>query len=121
MERSKLELDRCILFPKAEEVVTAIENSVIDSRYEIEVIDIDFSTLSKLQIFGFFNYPKELGINIVSNDFVKILAIHLPSVIETALESRKQTNDRELLKLIDTFVGKAKQSNSNSLPIWFNT
>jgi len=121
MERSKLETDRCILFPRAEGAVIAIDNMQIDSRFEIEVIDLNYSSLSKLQIFGFFNYPAELGIIIVKNGFYKIPSNHLPLIIETALLSRKQTNDHVLLKLIDTFVNKTKRSIDDDLPIWFNT
>jgi len=121
MERNKLELDKCILFPRAEDAAKAIENSEIDSRYEIELIEISSSNFSKLQLYGFFSYPKHLGISVHRNNFVKILASQLPLVIETALESRKQTNDREILKLIDTFVSRAKLSSNKSLPIWFNT
>ncbi len=121
MKRSKLELDRCILFPRAEGAVSAIERSEIDSRFEIEVIDVSYSSLSKLELFGFFSYPINSGLNIAESCFVKVPSKLLPLVIDTALKSRKEMNDKELLRLIDSFVEKAKRSSNQGLPIWFNT
>jgi hypothetical protein len=121
MDKSKLELDRCILFPRATEAMLAIENKDIDSRYEIEVIDINYSSLSKLETFGFFSYPKELGLSVSKNSFVKIPSTKVPLVVDTALKARKETNDHELINLIDRFVEKAKRSVRQELPIWFNT
>ncbi len=121
MERSKLELDRCILFPRAEGAVSAIENGEIDSRYEIDVIELDYSSLSKLGLFGFFTYPKESGLCITKNNFVKIPPDRISLTIDAALKSRKETNDKVLIKIIDRFVEKAKKSSKQGLPIWFNT
>ncbi|WP_144394631.1 hypothetical protein [Pleionea sediminis] len=121
MEKSKLELDRCILFPRTREAVSAIENGVLDSRFEVEVIDLDYSSLSKLRLFGFFSYPKESGLSVTKNSFIKISSVEVELAVETALKSRKETNDRLLTKLIDSFVEKAKRSIRQELPIWFNT
>jgi hypothetical protein len=121
MESRKLELDRCILFPRAAGAVAAVENCEIDSRFEIEVIDLDYSTLSKLQLFGFFAYPKETGLCVMKNSFVKIPQSQVHITIEVALKSRKETNDKVLWRLIDRFVEKAKRSSSQGMPIWFNT
>ncbi len=121
MERSKLELDRCILFPRAEGAASAIEAGEIDSRFEIEVIDLNYSSLSKLGLFGFFSYPKKSDLSVPKNCFVKVSSKQVPLVIETALKARKETNNKDLLRLIDRFVEKAKRSSSQGLPIWFNT
>ena len=121
MEKSKLELDRCILFPRSQKASVAIENRELDSRYETEVIDISYSDLSKLNIFGFFDYPKDIGISIVKNSFIQLPAVHIPLAIDAALKSRKETIDKDLLNLIDRFVQKAKNSSRQGLPIWFNT
>ena len=121
MEASKLNLDRCILFPKDEGAVHAIENKEIDNRYKIEVIDLNYSQLSKLRLFGFFDSPDNENLNIANNDFVKVDSSQVSMLIEKALETRKRTNEKELLKLIDKFVEKAKRSDKNNLPIWFNT
>ncbi len=121
MERNKLELDRCILFPRTEEALTAIDSKEIDNRYEIELIDLDYSSLSKLEIFGFFSYPKDSGLSVVKNSFVKIPTNLVSVGIDVALSSRKETNDKELLRLIDRFVEMSKRSNKQGLPIWFNT
>lgn len=121
MDRSKLELDRCILFPRVKEAVVAIENMEIDSRYEIEVIDLTYDLLSKLELFGFFSYPKGIELSIKKNSFIKLPAIHILEAIETALKARKQTDSKELTRIIDKFVEKAKHSEKQGLPIWFNT
>ncbi len=120
MQISKLELDRCILFPRGEEAVMAIENSEIDSRYEVEVIDLDYSSYQKLELFGFFSYPVETGLSVTKNNFVKIYPEFVALAIKNALKTRRRTTDRELLKLIDHFVEKANRSKSQEMPIWFN-
>lgn len=121
MEEGKLNLDRCILFPREEGAVIAIENREIDSRYRIDVIDLSFSLFAKLRLFGFFDYPEEYFLTISNNDFKKVDSSNVEVLIETALKSRKQTNDKELLSLIDRFVEKAQYSKRHQLPIWFNT
>jgi hypothetical protein len=121
MAISKINQDRCILFPRSEQAVAAIENREMDVRYKIEVIDLDYSSLSKLMLFGFFAYPKEAGLNVVKNSFIKILPCQVALTIDAALKSRKETSDKNLLRLIDRFVEKAKRSENQGLPIWFNT
>ena len=121
VEKSKLELDRCILFPRVEEAVIAIESKEIDSRYEVEVIDLNYSLLSKLELFGFFSYPKKVDIKVTKNNLIKIQAEYLSLVIEVAINSRKQTTDKELIRVIDRFVEKSQRSKKQGLPIWLNT
>jgi len=121
MERRKLELDRCILFPRDEKAVTAIESKEIDSRYEVEVIDLNYNLFSKLELFGFFSYPREVNIEVTRNNFIKIQAKHLSLIIEVAIDSRKQTSDKELIRVIDRFVEKSQRSKKQGLPIWLNT
>lgn len=121
MEKSKLELDRCILFPRVEEAVIAIESKEIDSRYEVEVIDLNYSLLSKLELLGFFSYPKKVDIKVTKNNLIKIQAEYLSLVIEVAINSRKQTTDKELIRVIDRFVEKSQRSKKQGLPIWLNT
>lgn len=114
-------MDRCILFPRSLEAVAAIESTKIDNRYEVEVIEIDFSTLAKLRLFGFFDYPVVMGLCIANDSCVKVSASQLNTVIETALESRRKTSDYEILVFIDRFVEKAKRSEVMQCPVWIYT
>jgi len=121
MERSKLEQDRCILFPQDEGAVEIIESKEIDSRHEIKVIDFTNSQFCKLGLWGFFDYPKESALSIDKNSFVKVEVEQIPLVVQSALNARKQTNEAELINLIDKIVEKANNSLKVKLPIWFNT
>ena len=113
--------ERCIIFPRSNEAAALVESNVKGSRFEIEQIDLSYDQYAKLKLFGFFDYPKETGVKILSNSFVKIETRDIPVLIDSALISRKEIGDRCLLKVIDRFVEKCTRSVVQNLPIWFST
>ena len=121
MQQSKLQSDRCILFPQTKEAVNCIESKELDSRYVIDVIDLTYSQSCKLEIYGFFDFSKGRQSKIKENSFVKVNAYDIPLALKSALSARKQTQDENMLKLIDKFVEKANHSKILNMPIWFNT
>jgi len=121
MQQSFRELDRCILFPRSRLAADCIEAKELDSRYEVDVIDLNYSQFSKLELFGFFAFTVSDQSKIRANSFVQLKPENLQLAIECALTARKQTKDMEMLKLIDKYVEKAKRSRKLNLPIWFNT
>ncbi len=121
MQQNKVQSDRCILFPQTKEAVNCIESKELDSRYVIDVIDLTYSQSCKLEIFGFFDFSKNGQSQIKENSFVKLNADDIHLSLESALSARKQTEDQEMVKVIDKFIEKANHSKIISMPIWFNT
>ncbi len=121
MKLKNLQKKRCIIFPLDTKAAKALEYGQIYERCSIDVIKLNLSTVLKLHTFGFFrsilgrkNYSPNEQLSF------SLYQPHIPAFIDSALEVRKETQDKELLRITDQFLERAKRSINNDLPIWFN-